>query len=572
MECNASLDSEDESWRSEVIHSGASDSLNVVKDDGSSLLQVGGWASQNAFHKRIDFDLELRRILEAIRKCRSQHDITHWLSGIAWDPSDFENLEAPPSLTAGPTEETLSIRGPDEVDPRPPADPVAHPSMERMPVIPSELPALDLVDAASSQADSTELESSVRPVLLSSEEPDGTVIEFIASSSDTELSASTSQPSSPDPARAEINQVVAEVVQQVTAQWVKEYQQPEGPAGSASGGDREQYTSSGLSQQEQSQQGQVNEQGSQSKGTKRSLEESPSETADQDWSSSPLLQAKRPRLSTRMCGFACPFAKKDPLVYGNCCKFSFTRIKDMKEHCAKRVHYRPYCKRCRTTFAKDEELEQHSELPTPCLLRRDITLEVDEKQRAQILKRSDPRKSEEEQWYHVFKILFPKEPLPPSVYISHELSAELNRAHDYAQQRVPGLILDGLAARGYTAEVLGADFTRALEEATRYGLEIVAADLSESRRQSGAVRLRRESAARRASTTTPEASLEGNLTLSDTLVETSSVAASAAISFEAGVAGAVREGDHLNEEVTRLLTEPVLNEFSEFTEGDDWRA
>lgn len=45
-------------------------------------------------------------------------------------------------------------------------------------------------------------------------------------------------------------------------------------------------------------------------------------------------------------------------------------------------------------------------LPAPFLPLPDITMEVDEKQRVWIIKRSHLMTSEEEHWYHVFNILF----------------------------------------------------------------------------------------------------------------------------------------------------------------------
>lgn len=167
-------------------------------------------------------------------------------------------------------------------------------------------------------------------------------------------------------------------------------------------------------------------------------------------SSSQTKPSKRRRTSDRKLTFACPYTKKDPMSHRECYGYTLSRIRDVKQHLARR-HQKPlYCPRCMRIFENEGERDRHIREPTLCPIRPSITLDgITESQRQQLAKKSASNISEESQWFAVFDILFPGHgPRPESPYIDRELFQDITLYQDFLMTNGPRILSDVLTRRG----------------------------------------------------------------------------------------------------------------------------
>ncbi|KAK1850175.1 hypothetical protein CCHR01_07168 [Colletotrichum chrysophilum] len=148
---------------------------------------------------------------------------------------------------------------------------------------------------------------------------------------------------------------------------------------------------------------------------------------------------------------ACPYFKKDRRMYGSCCGRKLSRIRDVKQH-LKRRHYLPiYCAFCNEVFADETVRDEHT-------IRRDCVMGAWPKpegvslgQQQELNRRANRQLSEDEQWYAIFKILFPDAPLPSSAYIDPSLSDSALAYQEYVTARGPEILRRTLVESGAVA-------------------------------------------------------------------------------------------------------------------------
>lgn len=159
--------------------------------------------------------------------------------------------------------------------------------------------------------------------------------------------------------------------------------------------------------------------------------------------------SKRRRTSHRQLTFACPYTKKNPMLYRDCYRYKLSRIRDVKQHLA-RCHRKPlYCPRCMGTFGTEVERDDHIR-EFSCPSRRPITLDgITEYQKSQLAKKSAPNASPEAQWFAVFEIVFPGHtPKPASPYVDSELLQDITLYQDFLTSHGPRILSGILDERG----------------------------------------------------------------------------------------------------------------------------
>lgn len=107
--------------------------------------------------------------------------------------------------------------------------------------------------------------------------------------------------------------------------------------------------------------------------------------------------------------FTCPFVWYDSIVYGQCMKHGFTRIRDVKQH-LRRKHSKPFfCPRCKAVFTKEDELTRHQQQAQCCELRNDIEepAGISKEQSNDLTRYPERRKDVVAQWNTIWKIVFP---------------------------------------------------------------------------------------------------------------------------------------------------------------------
>ncbi|KAI3395882.1 hypothetical protein diail_667 [Diaporthe ilicicola] len=165
-------------------------------------------------------------------------------------------------------------------------------------------------------------------------------------------------------------------------------------------------------------------------------------------SSSQTSPSKRRRTSDRKLTFACPYTKKNPMSYRDCYKYTLSRIRDVKQHLARR-HQKPlYCARCMDTFESEGGRDEHIR-EASCPLRPLITLDgITESQKQQLAKKSASNTSEEAQWFAVYDVLFPGHSPPESPYIDRELLQDITLYHNFLTANGPRILSEVLTRRG----------------------------------------------------------------------------------------------------------------------------
>ncbi|KAK8018121.1 hypothetical protein PG991_007311 [Apiospora marii] len=154
------------------------------------------------------------------------------------------------------------------------------------------------------------------------------------------------------------------------------------------------------------------------------------------------------RTQNRRLWLACPFAKKDPVRYRNCYRYTLGRIRDVKQH-LNRCHRKPICcPRCWEVF-EDEDIRDGHIRVNECSQRLEIEIEgISEKQRRVLGQRVSSKMPEEQQWFAVFDILFSPLPRPRSPYIDRDLSEQMSVFHDFYTSKGPELLSEFLESTG----------------------------------------------------------------------------------------------------------------------------
>ncbi|KAI1845764.1 hypothetical protein JX266_008129 [Neoarthrinium moseri] len=136
--------------------------------------------------------------------------------------------------------------------------------------------------------------------------------------------------------------------------------------------------------------------------------------------------------------FACPYNKAMPFAYPECSKRGFTRPRDIKQH-LRRQHYKPYCSICHQTFEDPSHRDSHvDEHMTSGQRGIKHNLESMTDMQKEAISRNPPPQlngDDREQWYHMFKILFPNLGRPHSPYLESDPLLMLDYLEQFSQNR-----------------------------------------------------------------------------------------------------------------------------------------
>ncbi|KAK6956572.1 hypothetical protein Daesc_001850 [Daldinia eschscholtzii] len=126
----------------------------------------------------------------------------------------------------------------------------------------------------------------------------------------------------------------------------------------------------------------------------------------------------------------CPFHKRDPVIFSDCSRIGFKKISHLKQH-LKVKHQDPYCQHCFRVFSP----RLHSS--HVCFPERPRVRIITKKIAAHLNKRADRRKSIEEQWLQIYRIIFPEDKPPfPSPYVQKQVPEILEHFIGFLQENI----------------------------------------------------------------------------------------------------------------------------------------
>ncbi|KAG7284602.1 hypothetical protein NEMBOFW57_009207 [Staphylotrichum longicolle] len=143
---------------------------------------------------------------------------------------------------------------------------------------------------------------------------------------------------------------------------------------------------------------------------------------------------------------ACPFWKTDSHRHRACFPKILSRIRDVKQH-LRRDHYSPFsCPRCATAFPSEHALHDHVSNPiglfcTP----KPPSSRPDRLSQAgfdALSRRSNPKATEEGQWFDLWDFLFPGRARPASAYRPVGVSEELGSFQEFCATNGEAILED----------------------------------------------------------------------------------------------------------------------------------
>ncbi|KAF4958309.1 hypothetical protein FGADI_2475 [Fusarium gaditjirri] len=146
---------------------------------------------------------------------------------------------------------------------------------------------------------------------------------------------------------------------------------------------------------------------------------------------------------------ACPFYKHDPIRYRRCHAHVLKRNSYVKQHLF-RCHMQPiHCDICLSIWPNVEELREHRRAQI-CEKREyvapdGITPEQERKLRSRL---GSANKTESDQWFELYSILFPQDQRPKSAYLNGELSEDAESLREFIEGRGSNLMMEHLRGSG----------------------------------------------------------------------------------------------------------------------------
>lgn len=125
---------------------------------------------------------------------------------------------------------------------------------------------------------------------------------------------------------------------------------------------------------------------------------------------------------------ACPFLRRDPSLYQGTCFKILTKISHLKNHLRVK-HYNEYCEKCFLKFSKTFSSEH-----LLCSPQQEPRGFFTKAKLAEINKHAG-RKRFEEQWKHLYKVLFPGEKVNFEPYLSDRLSEAMKGLEYYIRSK-----------------------------------------------------------------------------------------------------------------------------------------
>lgn len=133
--------------------------------------------------------------------------------------------------------------------------------------------------------------------------------------------------------------------------------------------------------------------------------------------------------------FACPFYKFDSIRHMPCSRLHLLRIRDVKQHLNRRHYHTGHCAVCGFELEDAQRRDNHLRNNSTCRPPpgRAAVDGVTESQRMALARRSNRGLDEQNQWFSIWRILFPGTACPPSPYlpVSTRLGDVLNVFNDY---------------------------------------------------------------------------------------------------------------------------------------------
>lgn len=142
---------------------------------------------------------------------------------------------------------------------------------------------------------------------------------------------------------------------------------------------------------------------------------------------------------------ACPFYKFDPVRYRRCHAHVLTRNSYVKQHLF-RSHMQPiHCDICLSIWPNEDDLREHRRAQQ-CVKRAYIAPEgITPDQKRKLHSRlGSKNKSESDQWFEIYGILFPGSKKPKSAYLDGELSEDVESLREFIERRGADIMMNQL--------------------------------------------------------------------------------------------------------------------------------
>ena len=143
---------------------------------------------------------------------------------------------------------------------------------------------------------------------------------------------------------------------------------------------------------------------------------------------------------------ACPFWKADPVKHWDCFLKKITTISYVKQHLARRHTPDFYCQRCYKVFSDEQVYDRHV-LDASCTRSAYTKLDGITPQQSKQLSRKCAG-SVEEQWFAVWRIVFPGDTPPTSIYVDSDQSEDFCLIREFSQRSGATFLREELQAHG----------------------------------------------------------------------------------------------------------------------------
>jgi hypothetical protein len=165
---------------------------------------------------------------------------------------------------------------------------------------------------------------------------------------------------------------------------------------------------------------------------------------------------------------ACPFYKHDPIRYRRCHAHVLKRNSYVKQHLF-RCHMQPiHCDICLSIWPNVEKLREHRRAQT-CEKREyiapdGITPEQERKLRSRL---GSQNKTESDQWFELYGILFPDAQRPKSAYLNGELSEDAESLREFIEGHGTNVMMEQLKGSGFILDegIVSQEFQKGLQNA-----------------------------------------------------------------------------------------------------------
>jgi hypothetical protein len=179
---------------------------------------------------------------------------------------------------------------------------------------------------------------------------------------------------------------------------------------------------------------------------KRQLGRSTGDDQDSEDENEDLHHGTQPSNSESRRIIACPFFRREPLENRKKCNKTMTKIGHLKSH-LRRVHYTEYCETCFQVLSKTL-----SSTHLMCHPQQEPTGFFTKAKLAEINKHAG-RKRFEEQWRHLYEVLFPGEPVNFDPYLLDSTSQTMkNLEHFVLSGEAQAKLRKALEFEGYEGE------------------------------------------------------------------------------------------------------------------------